>query len=93
MVRGPLAKGLLSGRYDETTVFTDDVRQPWNKGEAQRDFFVKNVERVAQLRDRLPAESNMIETAIRYVISNPAVSVAIPRRQVCTSGCDERRRR
>ena len=36
MVRGPLAKGLLSGRYDLDSVFADDVRAGFNRGEAGR---------------------------------------------------------
>ena len=30
MVRGPLAKGLLSGRYDKSTKFTDSIRTAWH---------------------------------------------------------------
>jgi myo-inositol catabolism protein IolS len=78
MVRGPLAKGLLSGQYDASSVFTDDVRQPWNEGGDQREAFLANVDKVNTLRERLPAGSEMIQTALRYVISNPAVSTAIP---------------
>ena len=33
MVRGPLAKGLLSGRYYRSSVFSDDVRSSFNEGE------------------------------------------------------------
>ena len=32
MVRGPLAKGLLSGRYTKDSVFTDSVRAGWSAG-------------------------------------------------------------
>ena len=32
LVRGPLSKGILSGRYDLETEFTDTVRSGWNKG-------------------------------------------------------------
>lgn len=78
MIRGPLAKGLLSGQYDESSVFTDDVRQPWNEGGEQRDFYLNSLEQVSKLKDKLPDNRSMIDTAIRYVISHPAVSVAIP---------------
>jgi len=30
MVRGPLAKGLLSGKYDKSTVFEDSIRKAWH---------------------------------------------------------------
>jgi myo-inositol catabolism protein IolS len=78
MVRGPLAKGMLSGRYDVSSVFDDDVRLPWNEGGAQRDLFLSHAAKVDELREQLPDGSDMIETALRYVISNPAVSTAIP---------------
>ena len=35
MVRGPLAKGLLSGRYGLDAVFEDDVRGSYNQGQAE----------------------------------------------------------
>ncbi len=78
MIRGPLAKGMLSGQYDESSVFTDDVRKPWNEGGPQHDAFLENVAKVKLVLERLPEGTSMIETAIQYVISNPAVSVAIP---------------
>ena len=34
LVRGPLAKGLLSGRYTKESVFTDEIRQSFNTGES-----------------------------------------------------------
>ncbi len=78
MIRGPLAKGMLSGQYDESSVFTDDVRTPWNVGGPQHEAYLEMVAKTNLVRERLPEGSSMIDTAIRYVISNPAVSVAIP---------------
>lgn len=78
MVRGPLAKGLLSGRYDEHSVFDDDVRQPWNEGGEQRDSYLRNVGRVNTLRESLAEGADMVDVALRYVISHPAISTAIP---------------
>ena len=78
MVRGPLAKGLLSGQYGASSVFTDDVRQPWNEGGEQREAYLANAAKVDALRTRLPSGSDMVQTALRYVISHPAVSTAIP---------------
>src|SRR5690606_35960615 len=37
LVRGPLARGLLSGRYDRQSRFDDQVRHGWNAGGAQRE--------------------------------------------------------
>ena len=32
LLRGPIAQGLLTGKFDETTRFEDDVRASWNPG-------------------------------------------------------------
>jgi myo-inositol catabolism protein IolS len=78
MVRGPLAKGLLSGRYTKESIFTDTVRSAWHKSPSQQKWYEQSIERVEQLRDRIPAGDSMATTALRWVISHPAVSTAIP---------------
>lgn len=78
MVRGPLAKGLLSGKYDEHTSFADDVRSRWNQPGPQRDSFLRNVAIVNKLKTRIQPGEAMVTMALRYVISHPANPVAIP---------------
>ncbi len=78
MVRGPLAKGLLSGRYDESSTFTDTVRQPWNEAGPARDQFLAQVGQVQALKSSVEPGPAMVTAALRYVISHPAVSTAIP---------------
>jgi len=78
MIRGPLAKGVLSGKYDARTTFTDAVRSRWNQAGRQRDAFLRNVEVVSKLKEKLQPGNEMISTALRYVISHPSNPVAIP---------------
>ena len=78
MVRGPLAKGLLSGKYDAGTTFTDDVRSRWNEPGSQRDGYLFNVDIVNKLKAKYQAGNEMVTAALRYVISHSANPVAIP---------------
>lgn len=78
MVRGPLAKGLLSGRYDDDAVFSDSVRIGWNPGGAQQEQFRAGVARVRRLSELVSPGEEMVQAAIRYTISHEAVSVSIP---------------
>ena len=78
MVRGPLAKGLLSGRYTKDSVFTDSVRAGWSAGGAQQDQFEERVAQVGRLAEIVPAGEEMVQAAIRYTFSHEAVSVSIP---------------
>jgi myo-inositol catabolism protein IolS len=78
LVRGPLAMGLLSGKYSEASVFTDSVRSNWNAEGAGRQQFEENVRRVNKIKQVLEPEEDMATTALRYVISHSTAAVAIP---------------
>jgi aryl-alcohol dehydrogenase-like predicted oxidoreductase len=78
MVRGPLARGLLSGNYSADTVFTDSVRMRWHKDDEAQAAFERRVGQVEKLKQLVKPGQEMVTTALRYVISNPAVSTAIP---------------
>ncbi|MDF1514483.1 MAG: aldo/keto reductase [Anaerolineae bacterium] len=78
MVRGPLAKGVLSGNYGANTVFDDDVRSGWNKPGAQRDAYLRNINVVDKLKQKYQPGNEMVTAALRYVISHPSHPVAIP---------------
>ena len=77
MVRGPLAKGLLSGRYTPESVFTDDIRSGYNEGGAGREQYLEQLRQVDRLRERVEPQE-MVSTALGYVISHPVNPVAIP---------------
>ena len=78
MVRGPLAKGVLSGRYDRNSTFTDTVREGWNAPGAAREQYLAQVAQVEKLSAVVQPGQAMVTTALRYVISHAAVSTAIP---------------
>jgi len=78
MVRGPLAKGVLSGRYNGESTFTDTVRAGWNDDGAVRSKFLEQVGQVEKLSQIVPPGPEMVAAAIRYTASHPAVSVTIP---------------
>jgi len=78
MVRGPLRRGLLSGKYDLDSVFTDAVRSGYNKGGARREQYEAEIAKVEALKSRFAPGNEMVTAALRYVISHPALPVAIP---------------
>lgn len=78
MVRGPLAKGLLSGRYGDDAVFGDSVRASWNPGGAEQDQFKARVARVRRLSELVSPGEEMVQAAVRYTFSHDAVAVSIP---------------
>jgi myo-inositol catabolism protein IolS len=78
LVRGPLAQGLLSGKYVKDTVFTDTIRAKWHKNEAKQSKLKRDIEAVEALKANLRSEAEMASTALHYVISHPVKPVAIP---------------
>jgi len=78
MVRGPLAKGLLSGRYTAASVFKDEVRSGFNKDGEQRAAFERQLAVVEKLKAQVEPGEAMVQKALQYVISHPANPVAIP---------------
>ena len=78
IVRGPLARGVLSGRFTSETVFSDDIRKVWNRGEKERAKFEAMLAQVQNLKTRLPAGLDLPTAALRYVLGHPAVTCIIP---------------
>src|SRR5690349_20218221 len=86
IARVPLASGLLSGKYDESTTFAPDDHRSYNRhGEAfdvGETFagvpFEVGLAAVRDLRGAVPAEVAMAQFALRWVIDQPGVSVVIP---------------
>ncbi len=87
MVRGPLAKGLLSGHYDRRHVFADDVRASFNEGGAERAAFEGMVDRVEALKKTVAPGAEMVRTALQYTISHAAAPVAIPGAKSAGQAC------
>src|SRR5215203_584742 len=86
IARVPLASGLLSGKYDETTTFADDDHRTYNRsGESfdvgetfsgvPFDVGVRAARRVAGLT---PEGATTAQLALRWVIDQPGVTTVIP---------------
>ncbi len=86
IARVPLASGLLSGHYDETTRFGADDHRTYNRrGEAfdvGETFsgveFATGLRAVRQLAPMVPVGATMAQFALRWIIDQPGVSVVIP---------------
>ncbi|TWD82392.1 aryl-alcohol dehydrogenase-like predicted oxidoreductase [Kribbella amoyensis] len=86
IARVPLASGLLSGKYDENTVFGADDHRTYNRqGEAfdvGETFsgvdFSTGLEAVRRLRPSIPAGTTTAQFALRWILDQPGVSVVIP---------------
>ncbi len=78
LVRGPLHKGLLSGKYSTETVFTDAVRSEWYESDRSREKLNRKLAKVEQIKTALPPGTAMAAAALGFVISHPAQPVAIP---------------
>ncbi|MDQ1288480.1 MAG: hypothetical protein QG622_2045 [Actinomycetota bacterium] len=86
IARVPLASGLLSGRYDETTTFAADDHRTYNRhGEAfdvGETFsgvpFGVGVAAARELAALAPDGVTTAALALRWIIDQPGVSVVIP---------------
>ncbi|MFI3238345.1 MAG: aldo/keto reductase [Lachnospiraceae bacterium] len=81
LARGPLGMGVLSGKFDENTVFTDAVRAPFNEGGEKREKFLSDlavVKNTKEVLDQKNQEMSLAEAAVKYIISHPAGVIAIP---------------
>jgi aryl-alcohol dehydrogenase-like predicted oxidoreductase len=84
MVYGPLAFGLLSGAFTANTTFgSNDWRSTggrpgWNVGVFAEEHFQRNLQVVEELKPIAEVRGKkMPHLALRWVLSNPAVSVAL----------------
>jgi len=86
IARVPLASGLLSGRYDETTAFAADDHRTYNRTGEAFDIgetfagvpYDVGLAAVRELRAFVPEGVPMARFALRWIIDQPGVSVVIP---------------
>lgn len=78
LIRGPLYKGILSGKYLSDTVFTDNVRSKWHDNQKKQSKLESQIAIVEELKKELKSPEEIISAALRYVISHPVQPVAIP---------------
>ena len=89
IARVPLASGLLSGRYDESTTFAEDDHRTYNRhGEAfdAGETFsgvdyatgVRAAREFSRLVAALPFEATPAQAALAWVVQQPGVTTVIP---------------
>lgn len=67
--------GILTGKFNHETQFPDDdLRKDWPK----ENWFKDSLNKVEKLRSLIRSNRSLAQIALRYVLSHPAVSVAIP---------------
>jgi aryl-alcohol dehydrogenase-like predicted oxidoreductase len=86
IARVPLASGMLSGRFDETTTFAPSDHRNYNRGGEAFDVgetfsgvpYEVGLAAVAELRELLDPGMSLAQFALRWVIDQPGVSTVIP---------------
>lgn len=78
VARGPLGKGLLTGKYTADTVFTDTVRSEWYATEGDREKLANKLAKVERLKTSLTPGKDMVRAALHFVTSHPCQPVIIP---------------
>ncbi|MGN6758039.1 MAG: aldo/keto reductase [Thermomicrobiales bacterium] len=77
LIRGPIAQGVLAGKFTPETRFDDSVRAGWNEGAAHEQF-LRRLGQVEQIRFLERPDRPLAEAALQWVLANPAVTCAIP---------------
>ncbi|KAA9009054.1 aldo/keto reductase [Histidinibacterium aquaticum] len=86
IVRVPLASGLLTGKMTRETTFAEDDHRTFNREGAAFDKgetfagvpFETALEAVEDLKAVLPGDLPMAQAALKWILMNDAVTVAIP---------------
>ena len=76
LIRGSLGQGVLTGKYDEQTRFSDSVRARWNDG-GRRDLFLQELAVAGAVGRMSRPGRGPVELALGFVLAHPAVSCAI----------------
>lgn len=86
IARVPLASGLLSGKYDETTTFPESDHRTYNRTGQAFDVgetfsgvdFDAGLAAVRRLSSLIPVGATMSQFALRWIADQPGVTVVIP---------------
>jgi aryl-alcohol dehydrogenase-like predicted oxidoreductase len=77
LIRGPIAQGILAGKFTPASTFDDIVRVAWNSGPG-RDRFQRQLATVDQLGFLVRSGRSLAQAALQWVLANPAVTTPIP---------------
>jgi aryl-alcohol dehydrogenase-like predicted oxidoreductase len=86
IARVPLASGLLSGKYDESTTFAADVHRTFNRSGEAFDVgetfsgvpFEVGVRAAREVAALTPHGATTAQLALRWLVDQPGVSTVIP---------------
>jgi aryl-alcohol dehydrogenase-like predicted oxidoreductase len=76
LIRGPLAQGLLTGKYDENTRFDDEIRAKWNESPGREEYLEKL--RLMRSYQDLATGRSWTDAALMAILKHPAVTTVIP---------------
>ena len=78
IVRGPLAMGILTGKFGPNTRFAEgDFRRRWQDDAKEHETYLGDLAKVEKLR-ALAKGRTLAQLALQFVLAHPAVTVAIP---------------
>jgi len=78
IVRGPLAMGILAGKFKSDSRFPDgDFRRNWHENPDEHKVFLDDLKKVEQLKEVVGNQS-IAQLALQFVLSHPAVTTVIP---------------
>jgi len=78
IVRGPLAMGILTGKFTADTRFgKDDFRRRWHENGREHRTYMNDLAKVEKLRP-LAQDRTLAQLALQFALAHPAVSVVIP---------------
>jgi aryl-alcohol dehydrogenase-like predicted oxidoreductase len=78
IVRGPLAMGILTGKFSEKSRFpAGDFRQNWINNQEENQIFLDDLKKVDQLKE-IAGDLPLSQLALQFVLAHPAVSTVIP---------------
>ncbi len=78
IVRGPLAMGILTGKFDAQSQFPEnDFRHKWKTDPDQRAVFYDDLTKVERLKP-LAQGKTLAQLALQFALAHPAVSTVIP---------------
>jgi aryl-alcohol dehydrogenase-like predicted oxidoreductase len=78
IVRGALAMGILSGKFNAQTRFGEgDFRQRWHDNPEEYKVFKDDLQKVEALHSLVNGRS-LAQLALQFVLAHPAVSTVIP---------------
>ncbi|NIV36695.1 MAG: aldo/keto reductase [Anaerolineae bacterium] len=78
IVRGPLAMGILTGKFGPDTQFGEtDFRHRWQEEPEEREIYLADLAKTEKLRP-LAKGRTMAQLALQFALAHPAVTTAIP---------------